>query len=95
MPLQPVKLEGLPENYVAVTLEDLATPRDGYIVHLDRWWLVYNEHALLYQLRKRWPLDLRPLCNKDRRVGDSFMKRFPGAEMRFVPIAYVPQPRYD
>ena len=66
-------------------LKELTTPKDGYIVYLDRYWLVDEEDHALFAGDFT-----RPWCNSNKRVTLSFQDNRPlKTSIQFIPVAYV------
>lgn len=74
-----------------VDLEDLQSPKNGYICFMDRYWLVTEGKVLFY--------GTSPQCNTDQAVVDHILAQglaaqdFPNLECVFVPVAYLPPNR--
>lgn len=49
----------------------------------DRWWIVHPEKGLAI-----WK-GFSPQCNRDRAIGDSLIKHYPGHEVRHFAVVYL------
>ena len=78
--------------YYGVSIEELKTPKNGYICLTNRWWLVSNGEALFYE-------GGYPQCSLEQKVAEylSDPVKHPDLPNRvtieFVSVAYV-RPRY-
>lgn len=74
------------ESFEQVPIEELKTPKDGYMVILDRYWVVLNGKALFYKSRGY----LSPQCNSNKGLAAYMIEKVhKECEVVFVPVAYV------
>lgn len=70
---------------------DVTTPRNGWQVMCDRYWIVRGDKALAYKVGKCH----YPQCNTSKAVAEHLLKRLPshfdGCEVRGLSLAYFPQ----
>ena len=82
------------ERRVYIPIEEITTPKEGYIVHLDRWWNTKNNCVVFYKsdsgLWNRGGYELRPQCNVSRPIMEQTSKTaFPDCELTFLPLSYL------
>ena len=76
----------LEKHMTRVPIDKAVKPFDGAYVYCDRWWTVENDCILFYRGS--------PQCNADRRIAESFRDRmYPGADVRLLPVVYMPNER--
>lgn len=74
--------------YFGIPLEELETPKNGYICIMDRWWVVAYGQALFYE-------GGYPQCNINERIAEYLADpvKHPDLPKRvsvvFIPLAYV------
>jgi hypothetical protein len=72
--------------------KDVTEPLNGLTVKRNHYWLCADgdpKRALFYKVDS-WKSQFdAPQCNTDRRVVDA-INDIPGAEIIFIPVAYVP-----
>ena len=71
------------DPYKRIPLTEITKPVDGYIVKVNRWWLVDNGHALI------WATTNSCQCNADKAIME-YMRRDRLLDIVFLPVAYVP-----
>ena len=73
-----------------VPLSVATKPRSGvFSIDVDLWWVVIDECILMYRGRS-------PQCNPHKRMVEKLVDRmYPGAEVRQVPVVYIPMERGD
>ena len=74
-----------------VSLQDIQTPHEGFIVKLDRWWLVVQHNSKLCVVFSRLGF---PQCNRIKSIVESFVEDFEKdhdeVSVRMIHLAYVP-----
>lgn len=75
-------------KYKEVSLSELTTPKTGYEVIVDGWWLTQNGNPLMFMLHGVHPC---PQYNSDKRLVEMRLKNNPQFDMLFIPIAYIPK----
>jgi hypothetical protein len=75
--------------FIRVPLEDVETPKAGWVVIKDHWWVVEDGCVLGFKLygekSKERP---SPLCNTDARIVEMLIRKKPTQEAVFLPVAY-------
>jgi hypothetical protein len=74
----------LPEGYLGLPLSRVTTPADGDIVYTNRWWIVYDGNVLFFRTYTS------PQCNVNKSIVLRLAERVEGAEVVFLPLAYLP-----
>lgn len=73
--LNPLKISYVP-------LDELTTPREGYVL-MDRWWVVDRERGAMFY-------GFSPQCNHNRALCEHLCgKLYENAEVVFVPVAFI------
>jgi hypothetical protein len=79
------------ELYDYVSIEDVSTPKEGYIVRLNRWWIVRDGHVLFY--KQYWPQ-----CNPSKEMVEYWIRtrpEFDGCEAIQIHITYIHPKAYE
>ena len=75
-------------HYIKVPLERAQTPKQGYRVYLNKWWLVEDGCVLGFKLHDRdHPT---PQCNDNKAIIEVSLKRKPEQTAVFLAVAYWP-----
>ena len=72
-------------KYVEIPLEELTTPREGYIVMLDRWWVTRNGNPVVAELGRGFTV---PQCTRNQETAVKIAERLRLDSPIFVPVAY-------
>lgn len=72
------------DGMIYMSLEDATTPRQGAVCHVNRWWIVHPTKGLTFYRTRR-----SPQCNDWEPGVRDWLKRFPGHEVRQIPVAYI------
>lgn len=74
-------------RYITVPRKIIATPRDGDTL-LARWWCHIAGEGLIFwqgQGMRGWT----PQCNENRKLPERLAENYPGAEVVYIPAAYL------
>ena len=78
----------LVKNCDRIPLEELKTPKDGYLVYKDRYWIICEGYALIY--RGPYGHNYSPQCNRYKKIVDKTAKFYDKSmEIALVPLAYI------
>lgn len=72
-------------SFDAYDIEELLTPSENSTVHMDMYWIVKDEKVYRHKITNVWQ------CHKNKSFIDETAKNISGAEVRFLPYAYVPK----
>lgn len=70
------------KKLIFIDVEEIRTPKDGFIVLLDRWWALKEGKVILF--------DNMPQCNKDKEIAEMVSKKLYSGTVIFISIAYIP-----
>ena len=64
------------------TIEEISTPKDGYVCITDSWWpLTKDGKVIIYDKYK-------PQQNKNKEISEQISKRLYSGEVVFIPVAF-------
>lgn len=75
------------------TLAEATTPKNGYVVMLDHWWVTCPERGLVFYRSpgERAGALGSPQCNRNESITRTVIARlWPQFEVTFVPLVYLP-----
>lgn len=72
------------DGMIYMPLDEATTPKQGRTCHVDRWWIVHPEKGLTFYKSRR-----SPQCNDWEHGAREWARRFPGHEVRKIPVAYI------
>lgn len=74
-------------KYETVSVSDITTLKDGYIVYLGYWWVINKENEVLFYIVGGAHI---PQCNKHENVAKRILKKiYKDYKVEFIPIAYI------
>jgi hypothetical protein len=73
------------EQITKIPIQVAKQPKDRYVVHQNRYWIVLDNSILLYKGRS-------PQCNHNKMICEKIRdKLYPEASVEFIETVYLPQ----
>lgn len=73
-----------------VTVTEAITPKEGFVVYLDRYWVFSKEHHALVFYNPMGFKYYVPQCSREERICCKLAdKLYPGTVALFLPLAFV------
>ena len=66
------------------TVEEMTTPKDGYICYLNRYWCLSEDGKIMRYKKYSWQ------CNSQESCAKHIADRIYTGKILFLPVAYVP-----
>jgi hypothetical protein len=72
-------------NYITIPLSELTKPQDGYMVYVNRYWILNeNNEAMFFRTYSS------PQCNINKLIAERICNIHLNRKIQFLEIAYVP-----
>ena len=71
------------DRFIKMKVSDLAQPKDGRMVYMDRWWIVNADEEVLFSRTYS-----RPQCSTNRGLAERLKQE--GCRLIFMSLAFVP-----
>ena len=78
-------------KYQRVPIAEIMAPKPGRIVYQESYWIVTPEREVLFFHKGH----NSPQCNTNKEIVESWLPRFPGCTMEYMPMFYLEHNCYD
>lgn len=72
-----------PEKYSFYSIEEISTPKNGYLAVTERWWALNDDGKVMIFNR------YYPQCNSNKVIAEIVSKKMFSGNVVFIPVAYV------
>ncbi len=68
-----------------IPVQEVQTPKEGYVVKLNRWWTLTPDECVLFDRR------CSPQCHSNEQIAKGLTQQlYPKCTTVFIPVAYFP-----